>query len=58
LHPGTIYNSKQNCWNIKKKLKIFTSGEGRNQAAIVVTNNQIDSLLIKQLSDTDTVVLK
>jgi hypothetical protein len=37
---------------------MFASGEGRSRAAIVVTNNQIDTLLIKQLLDVDTVVLE
>jgi hypothetical protein len=45
--PYTIQNKIA---GIPKKFKIFTSGEGRNRAAIVVTNNQIDTLLVKQLS--------
>ena len=43
---------------ISKKYKIFDSREGRIRAAIVVTNNQVDTILIKQLSDEDTVVLE
>jgi exonuclease III len=43
---------------IPRKHKIYTSGEGRHRAAIVVTNNQIDSILLRQLSDEDTVVLE
>jgi len=43
---------------LSKNHKIFASGEGRNRAAIVVTNNQIDILLIKQFSDEDMVVLE
>jgi hypothetical protein len=50
--PYTIQNK---IFGIPKKYKIFTSGERRNRAAIVVTNNQIDTLLIKQLSHLDTV---
>jgi len=53
--PYTIRNKVV---GITKKYKIFTSGEGRNQAAIVVTNKQLDTLLIKQLSDEDIVVLE
>jgi hypothetical protein len=34
-----------------KKHKIYASGEGRHRTIIVVTNNQIDSLLLRQLSD-------
>jgi hypothetical protein len=39
---------------IPTKYKIFTSGEGRRRAAVIVTNNQIDTTLINQLSDADT----
>jgi len=38
--------------------KIYAPGEGRHRAAIVVINDQIDSLLLRQLSDEDTVVLE
>jgi hypothetical protein len=41
-----------------QKNKIYASGEERHRAAILVTNNQIESLLLKQLSDEDTVVLE
>ena len=37
--------------------KIYASGEGRHRAAIVVTNNEMDSLLLRQFSDEDTVIL-
>jgi urate oxidase len=43
---------------VSVKDKIFTHGESRTRAAIVVNNNQIDTLLIKQLSVSDTVVLE
>jgi ribonuclease HI len=43
---------------IPRKHKIYVSGEGRPRAAIVITNTQIDSLLLRQLSDEDTVVLE
>jgi len=36
----------------------FYIWEGRNETAIVVTNNQVDTLLIKQISDENTVVLE
>jgi hypothetical protein len=42
----------------QKKCKIIVSGEGRHLAAIVVTNKQTGTLLIKQLLDKDTVVLE
>jgi hypothetical protein len=53
--PYTILKSIA---GIPKNYKIITSGEGRNGAALVVTNNQIDILLIKQLSYADTIVLE
>jgi len=43
---------------IPKRHKFFTHGKSRRRAAIVVTNNQIGTLLIKQLSDSGTVVLE
>jgi hypothetical protein len=43
---------------LSKKYKIFASAEGRIRAAIVVTNNRVDTILIKRLSDEDTVVLE
>jgi len=44
--PYTVQNKIA---DLSKKYKIFTSGKGRNRAAMVVTNNQVDTLLIKQL---------
>jgi len=38
--------------------KMYACREGKHRAAIEVTNNQIDSLLLRQLSDEDTVVLE
>ena len=38
--------------------KIFTSGDDRCRAAVVVTNSQIDVTLIHQLSDADTVAVE
>jgi molybdopterin converting factor small subunit len=53
--PYTIQNKIA---GLSKNHKNFATGEGRNRAAIVVTNNQIDALLIKQISDEDVVVLE
>jgi hypothetical protein len=41
---------------IPKKYKVLAHGEGRKRAAIVITNQMIDSILIRQLSDEDAVV--
>ena len=54
MYPG-IHNKIA---GISRKHKIYASGEGRYRTAIVVTKNQIDSLLLRQLSDEDTVVLE
>jgi len=41
-----------------RKLKIFSAGERKHLAVIVVNNNHLDTILIKQLSDEDTVVIE
>jgi len=53
--PYVIHNKIA---GIPRKHKIYATGEGRHRAGIVVTNNQIDSLLLRQLSDEYTVVLE
>jgi hypothetical protein len=53
--PYTIRNK---IVGLYKQYKTFTSGEGRNRAATVVNNNLVDTILIKQLSDEDLVVLE
>jgi hypothetical protein len=53
--PYTIQNK---IVGLSKNYKTFATVEGRNLAAIVVTNNQIDALLIIQFSDEDMVVLE
>jgi len=53
--PYVIYNKIA---GIPRKHKLYATGEGRHRAAIVVTNNQVNSLLLRQLSDEDTVVLE
>ena len=53
--PYTIQNK---IVGIPKWHKNFTHGKSRTRAAIVVINNQIDTLLIKYFSDSDTVVLE
>ena len=52
------YEIRNKIAGIPRRLKIFTAGEGRHRAAIVVNNNQLDTILIKQLSDEDTVVIE
>jgi len=41
-----------------RKLKIFTAGNEKHLAAIVVHNNHLDTILIKQLSDENTAVIE
>jgi hypothetical protein len=43
---------------ISTRYKIFTSGDDRCRAAAIVTNNQLDVMLIHQLSDADTVAVE
>jgi hypothetical protein len=43
---------------VTKGYRTFTSGEGKSRAAIIISNNTIDALLITQLSDNDAVILE
>jgi len=56
MYTGTIYDRQQNCG--LTTILHFASGEGRKRAAIVINNKQVDTILINQLSDEDTVVLE
>jgi hypothetical protein len=53
--PCTI---KDKVIGIPTKYTTFTAGVGRPRAAIVVTNKEIDTTMICQLSDTDTVTVE
>jgi len=52
------YEIRNKVAGMPRRLKIFTAEEGKHRAAIVVNNNHLDTLLIKQLSDKDTVVIE
>jgi hypothetical protein len=43
---------------LPRRLKIFTAGEGKHRAAILVNNKRVDKILLKQLSDEDAVVIE
>jgi hypothetical protein len=43
---------------ISKKYKTYSALGGRCRAAIVVTNNKLDILLLQQFSDADTVTVE
>jgi hypothetical protein len=53
--PYTIQNR---LIGIPTKYKLYTAGERRHRAAVVVTNNQLDATLLLQLSDADTVAIE
>jgi hypothetical protein len=40
------------------KYRIFTAGNGKHRAAIVIINSNIDAKLITKISDEDTVFLE
>ena len=52
------YTIKNKIAAITRRHKIFTHGAQRTRTAIVVTNNQIDTLLLTQISDSDKLVLE
>ena len=41
-----------------EKYRIFTAGNGKHRAAIVIPNNKIDAMLITQISNEDTVFVE
>jgi exonuclease III len=51
------YEIRNKIAGMPRRLKIFTAGEGKHREAIAVNKN-LDTILIKQLSDEDTVVLE
>jgi hypothetical protein len=53
--PYTIHNRVA---GITQWYKTFTSFTGRNRSATIVTNNQIDALLIQDEYDKDVVVVE
>ena len=53
--PYTTHNRGA---GITKRYRMFTSSTGRCRAATVVTNNQIDALLIQDVTDKDSVVVE
>ena len=52
------YKTRGKIAGLSKKIKIFTSGEGKHRAATAVKNNKLDTMLIKQISDENVVVLE
>ena len=43
---------------ISRQFKIFTHGENRKRAAVLIANNQIDAILINQISNEDAAVVE
>jgi len=52
------YTTHNRVAGITKRYRKFTSSTGRCRAATVVTNNQIDALLMHDVTDKDSVVVE
>jgi exonuclease III len=52
------YEIRNKIVGLSRRLKIFTAGEGKHRAAILVNNKLLDTILLKQLSDEDAVVIE
>jgi hypothetical protein len=52
------YEYQNRLVGIEKKYRIFTAGNGKHRAAIVIPNNKIDAMFITQISNEDTVFLE
>jgi len=53
-----IYKYKNRLRETRKRYRIYTAGTGKHRAAIIITNSNIDVILISKLSDEETVVLE
>jgi len=42
----------------QKSFKIFAHGSGRKRSAVIISNNNIDAVAIKQVSDEDTTLIE
>ena len=51
-----VYQNK--ITGIDKSYRIFSAGQGRPRAAIIIPNNKMDAMLIKRVSNEDTVLLE
>jgi hypothetical protein len=52
------YMNQGRAVEIDTQYKTCTAGEARNRAAVIITNRKVDTTLITQLSDEDTITLK
>jgi len=52
------YEYKSILTRMSKHYRIYTAGTGKYRAAIIITNSNIDAILISKLSDEDTVALE
>ena len=52
------YEYQNRLVGIEKKYRIFTAGNGKYRAAIIIINSKIDAILNAKLSDEDTVFLE
>ena len=52
------YNIGNKVVGLPRSYAVFTSGAGRKRAAIVIKNKRLDTLLLTQLSNEDTVVVE
>ena len=52
------YNIGNKAVGLPRSCAVFTSGAGRKRAAIAIKNKTIDTLLLTQISNEDTVVVE
>jgi ribonuclease HI len=53
-----IYEYQNKPTGIDKRSRIYTAGNGKHRAAIIIPNNKIEAMLITQISNEDTVLLE
>jgi hypothetical protein len=53
-----LYTICDNVAGFPKSFKIFAYGNGRKRSAVIVNNNNIDAVTIKQASDEDATLIE
>ena len=52
------YTTQHRVTGVPKQYKTFSTGKTRSRAAVIISNDRLDAMLITQLSDSDTATVK
>ena len=52
------YTTQHRVTGVPKQYKTFSAGKTRSRAAVIISNDRLDAMLITQLSDSDTATVE